>query len=92
MDEKKDLDFNLSRDELIDFIEENGNRCALSNIPLSWKKNSLNVGSFDRIDVNKGHTTENIQLTVWHINRMKLNILTNEQIIEILNLLKKHTK
>jgi hypothetical protein len=36
-----------------------------------WESNKWNTGSIDRIDNNKGHTMDNIQIVIWPVNRMK---------------------
>ena len=82
----------LTRDDIMldfdwDFIDDLMNKqngcCKLSNVPLTWKKKSLNMASIDRIDSSKGYSKDNIQLVLWYVNNLK-NTLTNEETKKII--------
>jgi hypothetical protein len=89
---KKKLGMNLDFNLLKKFILDNNNECIFSKIKLSWDTFAFNCASIDRIDSEKGYTLDNIQLCWNPINLMKSNFLTNDDVIEILELLKNNFK
>ena len=71
-----------------EYIEElrlkSNDRCALTNIEVSWEPKMINTGSIDRIDKSKGYSKDNIQIVLWHVNNMKTD-LSNDEAITILD-------
>lgn len=63
------LDFDYDHIDIL--IKKHKNRCALTNVELSWKPNELNTASIDRIDSTKGYSKDNIQLVMWYANSLK---------------------
>lgn len=66
---------------LIDLWNEQNGVCAITNKPMSFKKNNLYTVSIDRIDSNIGYFEGNIQLVCKAINLAK-GQHTNNEIIE----------
>ncbi len=85
---KRNIKMELNKNILKEFIIKNDNVCKLSGIKLTWETNVFNKGSIDRIYPNKGYTLDNIQLCWYPINRLKSDFLTNEDVYEILNVIK----
>ena len=76
----KNIAFNITKNNLIQLIDKQNNRCAISDLELSWKSNELGTVSIDKIDPNKGYLLNNVQLITWYINSF-----TNDDIKYILN-------
>lgn len=70
--------------EFIDAMyEEQDGLCSLSGLPIGWSKVGWHhSASIDRIDSNKGYTTDNVQLVHKKLNMMK-GTLSNEEFIEL---------
>ncbi|QKF94348.1 hypothetical protein QKU48_gp0890 [Fadolivirus algeromassiliense] len=83
----RNIDFNLSFNDLLTIIKIYNNKCIITNIPIEWKRRSMFIGSFDRIDNKKGYDLNNIQLTLWPINRAK-NKFTNTDIKDLVDKIK----
>jgi hypothetical protein len=72
-DSKMDLDLPYIKD----LWEKQGGRCAFTGIPLvQWdvkngKKNTINLGSLDRIDSSKGYLKGNVQFISAALNMAK---------------------
>ena len=73
----------LTHDGLCRLREKYQDRCALSGIPVSWECKQFNTASWDRIDSAGDYTPDNIQLTIWPINRMKQSE-TNEETMKMI--------
>ena len=71
----KNLEFDLDYEYLYELIEKQEWKCALSNLPISfkiqWKGEINQSASLDRIDNNKGYTKGNVQWVHKDINFMK---------------------
>jgi len=97
----KNLSFEITVNDITDTYNKQNGICKLSGcIMTSYAYNIDNTDnkkiiihnwnvSIDRIDSNKGYTTDNIQLVSNVINRMKSD-MTNEEFIEICNLVTNH--
>lgn len=75
------LDFEITKDDLMDLWDAQDGKCAISNYPMKTVFNSLFAVSVDRIDSSLGYTKDNIQLVCQGINFAK-NHYTNEEMIE----------
>ena len=64
-------DFDIDLDYVISVLKEQGERCAITNIPLTHRYNDLYAASTDRIDSSKGHVKGNIQVICQCVNKMK---------------------
>ena len=90
--EKRNIEFNITKDEIAELYKKQNGRCAISNNELTHiaystegKKyhgviNKWNI-SIDRIDSNKNYTIDNIQLVGAIVNIMKNDIDNNEFIL-----------
>lgn len=70
------LCFSITRDYLIKLFDDQDGKCAITNIPMTFKVGNGRVNtniSIDRIDSNKGYTDDNIWLVCTVVNLMKLN-------------------
>lgn len=59
---RRHLDFNLTRDDLLQLLQTQNGRCAISMVPLELGTNSQLSVSIDRLDVNVGYTAGNVRL------------------------------
>jgi hypothetical protein len=79
-DPKMDLDLPYIKE----LWEKQGGRCAFTGIPLiQWdvkngKKNTINLGSLDRIDSNKGYLKGNVQFISAALNMAKQDMNDSE--------------
>jgi hypothetical protein len=64
----RNLEFSLSVADIENLYNKQNKMCALSGLPLKIKECSI-----DRIDSQRGYTTDNVQLVSKHINIMKQN-------------------
>jgi hypothetical protein len=68
---------NISRDDLLDLLERQGGRCALTGEVLTCKLEKGVVcptnASIDRIDAGGPYTKENIQLVCVAMNKLRLD-------------------
>ena len=81
------LDFNITKKFIIDKWKEQGGRCALTNIEMTFDLDNGRVNtnvSIDRIDSRFGYTTDNVQLICMAANQMKSD-LTKEELIYFCN-------
>lgn len=81
----RDLEFDLSIEEIWDMYERQNRKCAISGIdilisPTKKKKKDKQTASLDRIDSSKGYTSDNIQWVHQKVNRMKTNMSDQELI------------
>jgi len=76
------LDFD--KEYLNELRLKSGDRCALTNVELSWEPNQLNTASIDRIDSSKNYTKDNIQIILLYVNFMKQKI-SNEKTKQIID-------
>lgn len=77
----KTVEWGLDIEDLHELWEEQGGRCAMSNVHMTWKKgdngSDFNV-SIDRITPNGPYIKTNVQLVCYRINIMKHVISDNE--------------
>lgn len=66
-DDSGKIDDNLF-DLVVDLIENQNGRCAITGIPLEFKMNSRHGASLDRLDNQEGYIDGNIQLVVIPLN------------------------
>ena len=64
---------NVTREELHGLRENFQDRCALTGIRVTWETNQWTTASWDRIDSSGDYEADNMQLTIWPVNRMKKN-------------------
>lgn len=94
---KRNLEFNITIEQIWGLFIKQNRKCALSGLPLKFQskyKSKDGTASLDRIDSSKGYTIDNIQWVHKDVNRMKLNY-PEEYFINICNLisnLKKENK
>ena len=66
-----------SRLKVIEFLKQlyqkQSGKCAISNLSMTFDRNCEYAVSVDRIDSNIGYHPDNIHLTCWWVNRMKLD-------------------
>lgn len=77
---KKGIDFDITRQDILDMKEQQQNRCALSGWEMDWELASLGKRrcpptrvSLDRIDSSGGYVIGNVQLVCDIVNRVKNN-------------------
>jgi hypothetical protein len=66
--------YNISLGYIEQLYNEQDRKCAYSGIKLSFNKTEKHKLSIDRIDSNKGYTTDNVHLVSWAINQAKGNM------------------
>lgn len=76
--------FDIDLDYVIGILEKQECRCAILDIDMDHKNDSIRSASIDRIDSAKGHVRGNIQIVCQCINRMK-NTNSNMEVGVILN-------
>ena len=64
---------NVTREELHHLREKHQDRCVMTGIHVTWEYNQFTTASWDRIDSDGDYEANNMQLTIWPINRMKWN-------------------
>ena len=64
------FEFNICAEDVWHLYEDQGRRCKLSGLPISFEDHTASV---DRIDSSRGYTADNIQLLHKYINYMKRN-------------------
>lgn len=70
----KDLEFDLTLDDMLEIYEKQNGNCALSGVKMTYFVNQDKVKtnmSFDRIDSSKGYNKDNIQIVCYYANIMK---------------------
>ena len=73
---RRNIEFNITIEEIWELFLKQNRTCALSGIKLHFGKkgNELGTASLDRIDSDKGYLSGNVQWVHKHINSMKLNL------------------
>jgi hypothetical protein len=82
---KRQIDFVISIDEAWELFEKQNRKCALTQIPLTFQKSTVEfdgTASLDRIDSTKGYVAGNVQWVHKEVNLMK-NQLTQERFVEL---------
>lgn len=72
----KNLVYELNAIIIKEIVENQGNKCALTGISFNFERNNQNrnrpfVPSIDRINNEKGYTTDNIQIVCCIVNKAK---------------------
>ena len=91
---KRKFDFDLDEKFLIDLLNSQNFKCAITNNVISvknkdMKKTLYDTASLDRKDNSKGYTKDNVQWVMLGINYMKLNY-TDEELHKTLKLIKEN--
>ena len=76
----RNLEFNITIEEIGDLFEKQKRKCALTGIELILKKNLLDnkaTASLDRKDSKKGYILENVHWTHKDVNKMKMDFDLN---------------
>lgn len=68
---KKNMEFNLDVEFLSNLIKTQNGICAISGLPISLLDKSA---SLDRIDSQKGYTTDNVWWVHRDVNKMKMDL------------------
>ena len=71
-------EFNLTKNDILELIKRQNNKCSLTGRQLVWRSKCANMGSIDRIDSEKGYTIDNIHLVVFTANRARSNLTIEE--------------
>tara|TARA_B110000977_G_scaffold194682_1_gene271742 strand:+ start:44 stop:817 length:774 start_codon:yes stop_codon:yes gene_type:complete len=71
---ERNIKFNIVIDDLEILYLKQNQRCAYTNIKLTFASDSSQTASLDRIDSSKGYEITNIQFLHKDINLMKLNL------------------
>lgn len=74
---RRDIDFQVTAQQLWEKFKSQNGKCALSGIDLVLKYDnrlSENTASLDRVDSCKGYTVDNVQWVHKTINNMKWNL------------------
>tara|TARA_R110002073_G_scaffold59781_2_gene150237 strand:- start:6270 stop:6764 length:495 start_codon:yes stop_codon:yes gene_type:complete len=58
----------IDRKYILELVELQNNKCAVSGMNLEWEYNSPHKVSIDRIDNTKGYTKDNIRLVCKQVN------------------------
>ena len=88
---KRKIDFGITIEDVLRVYLDQGKVCSLSGIPIGWTRmeKSHNI-SIDRIDSDKGYTTDNIQLVYPKINMMKFTY-SQDEFIDLCRLVSNNT-
>ena len=93
---KRNLEFNITENEIFEILEKQNFKCALSGVNIIFGETATNhkkntTASIDRIDNSKGYTKENIQIVHKIINIMR-NKFEIHEYINWCNLVSNHNK
>jgi hypothetical protein len=90
----RNIEFNISIEEIWNLFIKQNKKCALSNINIELTRNAKkkrSTASLDRIDSNKPYVIDNIQWVHKTVNIMK-NTLSNEEFINMCKLISNNNK
>lgn len=94
---RRNLEFNITLDDLIKLYKEQNGRCALTGRKLEFTRGGSfkngtneNSASIDRVYNNKGYIRSNIQLVCWEANAMK-NSYDNNDFLRIIEEISKNS-
>lgn len=90
----RNLEFNITIEQIWDLFIKQDRRCALTGLELQFKTTSQSsdgTASLDRIDSSKGYTMDNIQWIHKDINRMKWDMDENK-FVNYCKLIAEHNK
>lgn len=79
----KGIDFNITKDYIVELYEKQGGKCFYSGIPLSKRLNDRHVLSIDRVDSDKGYVADNVVISCAIVNSMK-NDMTKDEFTSII--------
>jgi|APGre2960657404_1045060.scaffolds.fasta_scaffold14445_2 hypothetical protein len=88
----RDLEFQISLEEIWALYESQNKRCALTGVEIAFKDgemNGENTASLDRIDSSRGYVAGNIQWVHKDINLMK-GSLSQEDFISLCHTISDH--
>ena len=68
---KKNIEWNLSLEFLLNLWNSQDSKCAYSGVPLTFETNHPHTVSLDRIDSSKGYTEDNVQFVCTIVNYIK---------------------
>lgn len=81
---KRKINFEITGKDVQNMYNEQQGRCYISNILLSFKRQTCYSMSIDRIDSSKGYTKDNCKLCCLSINYLKSDFLL-EDVTNFLN-------
>lgn len=72
----RNLQFNLTIEDVLTLYQKQNGRCALSGLPISFPQDSTEYGSasLDRIDSSKHYTVDNVWWVHKDVNLMKMDL------------------
>lgn len=88
--ESRNLEFNITIEQMGDLLEQQDYLCALSGIMIA-ADDRIRDASLDRIDSSRGYTIDNIQWVHKDVNRMKLDY-PQERFLELCSLIANWSK
>lgn len=93
---KRNLEFNITKEDIWKQWLIQNEKCALSGLHLTIERNYKKMkegmtASLDRIDSKKGYTIDNIQWIHKHLNKMKMNY-DNQYFIDMCKLIANNNK
>ena len=77
----RQLEFDITIEEIWELFQKQKNKCALSGLPLKFKSNKKgeqSTASLDRIDSKIGYHIDNVQWVHKDVNRMKMDLNEDE--------------
>lgn len=85
---KKELDFNITPEDLLELYYQQDGKCAITNLKMEFKTGPRHrantfIVSLDRKNSEKGYTKDNIQFLCWQVNKMKSSLTEIEFIFWI---------
>jgi hypothetical protein len=78
---KKNINFDLDIEFIINLYEKQNGLCALSKETLTFERNNFKNLSIDRVNSSKGYTKDNVQLVCEIVNCMKLDLNVEDFIL-----------
>lgn len=79
---RRNIEFNLTIEDMWEQATKQNKKCALSNVPLFFFLRTIDKtkgnASLDRIDSSKGYTKDNVQWVTKKINLLKQSLPQNE--------------
>lgn len=79
---KRNREFSLTKELIIDLLKKQDNKCYYSGEELSLDRKLFNTVSVDRVDPQKGYTEDNVVLCCYRVNVVKNN-LTHDDFVEL---------
>lgn len=93
--ESRDLEFNITKEQMWEKYLEQNRKCALSGLSIfisrNMRKRDKMTASLDRIDSSIGYINTNIQWVHKDVNKMKMNF-SEEYFLKICKLIVKNDK